>query len=239
MSTKDEERPHGLAKMMPRALSGKKKKDALDAADADADADDHVPPGAMPRNITERAKKRVTEVLDEVAGEGKHSTAAPVEKVVRSEEEWKALLSENEFNVFRKGQNEKPKMEIGTRLHSDRMGVFLCKCCNEPLFSLSFEGPSQFGLVTFSHALPGRTIVKDVGSPEEYESLNVRKKVYCCRCEGYLGFIGMPKNASATMEKITQPMQINKCCLVFLEALVPKGSKRTSTRIGFNSMVET
>jgi len=246
-----DEKQSGIAKMITRVKSQKNpdkdKKDdvaapaASSSGNAPAPAAGEVPEDpagtehAMPRNITVRAKERVTKVMEEVANEAAHALPTPVEKVIKTEEEWKAMLSEAEYNVLRKGEIELQGMDIGTRLHSDKSGIFICRCCNEPLFSMNHQAPSQIGMLTFTQTLPGRAEREDI-EEKKVSNLALHQRVKCHRCDAVIGFVGMPLDASDAMKKVNQPIQVNKSSLLFLEALVPKGSKRTSTRIGFASV---
>jgi len=217
---------HGLSKMFPKTLSGK----LMKSHRADSQDDEG---GFFPRNITFRAKERVAHVMTEVHEDKPHAEPPPVEKVCKTDEEWRQILTTEEFEVLRGGKLGATSLALGTRFKPEEHGIFLCKCCNEPLFAMIAQAPSMMGHLTFSQGLPGRT--NQVDADGELGEMRLTHNVYCARCEAYVGSVGIRKDASEAMKKATQPVQVSQTALIFLEAQVPKGSKRSSTRIGFTT----
>mmetsp|Transcript_7048 Transcript_7048/g.18886 ORF Transcript_7048/g.18886 Transcript_7048/m.18886 type:complete len:243 (-) Transcript_7048:782-1510(-) len=221
------EERHGLSRMFPKTLSGKLTRSHR------SDEHDEEDGGFFPRNITMRAKERVENVMSEVKEDKPHATPPPVEKVVKTDDEWRALLPADVYEVTRVGKLDSPKLKLGTRFKPEEHGIFICRCCNEPLFAMAAQAPSMTGHLTFSQSLPSRT--KRAETSGEFEKLRLTHNVYCERCGAFVGVVGIRKDAPDAHKKVTQPMQVSSTALIFLEAKIPKNSKRSSTRIGFTT----
>ena len=55
-----------------------------------------------------------------------------MEKIVKTEEEWKAQLTEEEYHIARQAGTERPF--TGVYWDTETAGTYRCKCCNAPLF---------------------------------------------------------------------------------------------------------
>ncbi|MGD8712426.1 MAG: peptide-methionine (R)-S-oxide reductase MsrB, partial [Thiohalophilus sp.] len=55
-----------------------------------------------------------------------------VEKIKKTDEQWRALLSEEQFQVTRRHGTERPFS--GEYCESKQPGTYLCVCCGQPLF---------------------------------------------------------------------------------------------------------
>ncbi|HMO35956.1 MAG TPA: peptide-methionine (R)-S-oxide reductase, partial [Gemmatales bacterium] len=78
--------------------------------------------------------KKVLEVVVRVFNE-KGVLGEPVKqpKVVKTLEEWKKILTKEQFYVTRNSGTERPF--CGTLLDNKKEGVYTCVCCKLPLFS--------------------------------------------------------------------------------------------------------
>ena len=105
-----------------------------------------------------------------------------MDKVIKSDTEWRAELSDMEFKVLRKHGTER----AGT--HDDfpnDEGTFLCKGCGAPLFEQSTKFDSGTGWPSFYAPIDG-----DMVAEREDRSLFMRRtEVHCNRCEGHLGHV--------------------------------------------------
>ncbi len=61
-----------------------------------------------------------------------HGSPSPTRRVEKSDDEWKAILNEEEFLITRKKGTE--RAGTGELCSIYEPGVYSCKCCNEPLF---------------------------------------------------------------------------------------------------------
>lgn len=106
----------------------------------------------------------------------------PTSSVTRTENEWRSLLDDRQFDVLRGGATEKP---FSSPLNDEtRPGIYCCVACDLPLFSSEMKFNSGTGWPSFFATIPGafetqRDFVLFV-PPTEY---------HCARCGGHHGHI--------------------------------------------------
>lgn len=105
-----------------------------------------------------------------------------VEKVVKSEEQWREDLSDMAFKVLRKHATERagtydnfPKAE----------GTFRCAGCDAPLFDAETKFESGTGWPSFYAPLDAEM----VGERADNSWFMRRTEVHCNRCDGHLGHV--------------------------------------------------
>lgn len=104
-------------------------------------------------------------------------------EICRSEREWRALLSENEFLVLREEETERP---FTSPLNEEgRPGTFHCRGCDLPLYDATAKYDSGTGWPSFFESLPNAVRTKE----DRKFILQVRTEVHCRRCGGHLGHI--------------------------------------------------
>ncbi len=103
-------------------------------------------------------------------------------EVVRSDEEWRRLLSPAAYRVLRGHGTERP---FSSPLDGEkRAGRFDCAGCDLPLFASAAKFDSGTGWPSFSEPLPGA-----VGHAEDRSFFLLRTEVHCRRCGGHLGHV--------------------------------------------------
>jgi methionine-R-sulfoxide reductase len=102
--------------------------------------------------------------------------------VAHSEEEWRAKLSSQAYEVLRKHGTER----AGTSPLNDekRKGVFVCVGCGQPLFASPAKYESGSGWPSFTQPLEGA-----VGTSDDHSLFMTRTEVHCSRCGGHLGHV--------------------------------------------------
>jgi len=114
-----------------------------------------------------------------------------VYEIQRSDEEWRALLSEDEYDVLRRGQTELPaSSDIWDEA---RPGVYGCRGCNLHVYSSDWKVPLDKGWVFFAHAEPN-SVLTDIDGPEERYTMDPNGpgnqiEAHCRRCGSHLGHI--------------------------------------------------
>jgi peptide-methionine (R)-S-oxide reductase len=103
-------------------------------------------------------------------------------EVVRSEEEWRRLLTPAQFRVLRQHDTERPRSSPLNQEH--RAGTYLCAGCDLPLFSSEAKFDSGTGWPSFWAPLAG-----SVGTSEDRRLFLNRTEVHCRRCGGHLGHV--------------------------------------------------
>lgn len=104
------------------------------------------------------------------------------EKIVKSEAEWKAELSSEEFHVLREKGTE--RAFTGEYWETKEPGTYVCRACGNTLFDSTTKFDSHCGWPSFYDAKEG--------SVEFHEDTNFgmrRVEVTCARCGGHLGHI--------------------------------------------------
>jgi peptide-methionine (R)-S-oxide reductase len=102
--------------------------------------------------------------------------------VSRSDEEWRARLTPQQYEVMRRHGTERPGSCALN--HEKRTGVFSCAGCDQPLFDTQRKFESGTGWPSFFEPVPGAletTVDRSHGM--------VRSEVHCSRCGSHLGHV--------------------------------------------------
>ena len=104
-------------------------------------------------------------------------------KISKTDEEWRKELTAEEFLVTRQAGTERPFS--GVYWNETREGVYSCKCCKQPLFASNAKFDAGCGWPSFFEALSDEAVVK-----REDLSLGMRRiEVLCARCDAHLGHV--------------------------------------------------
>ena len=106
-----------------------------------------------------------------------------IPKLIKSDADWKAELSEQEFYVLRKKGTERPF--TGDLLKEKREGIYTCRGCGNPLFFAKHKCDSGTGWPSFYEVLDSNAIHKDV----DYDLGYPRAELTCHKCGGHLGHV--------------------------------------------------
>jgi len=105
------------------------------------------------------------------------------DKVVKTEEEWKAQLSPEEFHVTRKHGTERA---FTGKYHATKdKGMYACVCCGQPLFSSEAKFDSGTGCPSFWQPLSGDAVTEK----SDRSWFMTRTEVLCSRCDAHLGHV--------------------------------------------------
>lgn len=105
-----------------------------------------------------------------------------MEKIEKSQEEWRSQLSDLAFKVTRQHGTE--RAHTHDNFPKDP-GVFSCACCGAPLFDQSTKFESGTGWPSF-YAPKDEQMV---GESEDNGWFMKRTEVHCNRCEAHLGHV--------------------------------------------------
>jgi len=101
----------------------------------------------------------------------------------KTDAEWKAILTPEQFKVTRKKGTERPF--TNAYWDNKKEGLYRCVCCNEPLFASETKYKSGTGWPSFYQPVKPEAV-----SEEEDRSLfSVRTEVLCSRCDAHLGHV--------------------------------------------------
>ncbi|MCB1669543.1 MAG: peptide-methionine (R)-S-oxide reductase MsrB [Gammaproteobacteria bacterium] len=106
-----------------------------------------------------------------------------MEKVDKSEQEWRRELDPEQFHVCREKGTE--RAFTGKYWDSKEKGLYRCAACGEPLFSSATKYDSGSGWPSFYQP------VNESGVEEHADnSLGMRRvEVICSRCDSHLGHV--------------------------------------------------
>ena len=102
--------------------------------------------------------------------------------VTRTDAEWRALLTPEQYQVMRQHGTERPGS--CALLHEKRAGTFTCAGCDQPLFESTLKFESGTGWPSFNDPLPGSVEVT-----EDRSYGMVRTEVHCANCGSHLGHV--------------------------------------------------
>ena len=105
-----------------------------------------------------------------------------MEKIVKSDDEWRAELDELAFKVTRKHGTE--RAFTNDNFPKDP-GVYRCKCCGADLFDQATKFDSGTGWPSFYAPIDGEM----VGETEDRSWFMKRTEVHCNRCDAHLGHV--------------------------------------------------
>lgn len=109
--------------------------------------------------------------------------AAPADfPVVRSDAQWRALLTPEQYRILRQAGTERPYSSPLD--HEHRAGTYACAGCGQALFSSGTKFDSGTGWPSFWQPLP-----HTVGTAGDRSYGMVRTSVHCARCGGHLGHV--------------------------------------------------
>ncbi len=108
---------------------------------------------------------------------------AMIEKVVKTEDEWRQLLTPEEYRILRKKGTEPA---YASPLHNNKVkGVYHCAACGLELFDSSAKFDSGTGWPSFWQPIAPH----HVATKPDNSLFMKRTEVLCARCDGHLGHV--------------------------------------------------
>jgi len=104
-------------------------------------------------------------------------------KVRKSEDEWRKMLSDQQFYVTRQHGTERAFTHPYNA--NKEAGMYACVCCGEPLFSSEAKFDSGSGWPSFYAPADDRA----VETHEDHSLFMRRTGVRCAKCEAHLGHV--------------------------------------------------
>ncbi|EEQ35898.1 putative peptide methionine sulfoxide reductase B3 [Clavispora lusitaniae] len=101
----------------------------------------------------------------------------------RSEQEWRAILSPQQFKVLRQSGTEAPFSGEYVSTPAGP-GIYECVACHQPLYKGSTKFSAHCGWPAFYEAIPG-----SLKTIEDRSLGMVRTEMRCSKCDSHLGHI--------------------------------------------------
>lgn len=105
------------------------------------------------------------------------------DKVTKTEDEWRGILTPDQFQVLRKKGTERPF--TGEYWNTKAKGMYRCAGCDEPLFDSTTKYDSHCGWPSFYDSLDKSKITEI----EDFSHGMHRIEVVCAKCGGHLGHV--------------------------------------------------
>ncbi|MCY7398146.1 MAG: peptide-methionine (R)-S-oxide reductase MsrB [Sphingomonas bacterium] len=103
-------------------------------------------------------------------------------EVVKTREEWRAILRPAQYKVLREAQTERAG---SSRLNAEkRIGTYVCAGCQLPVYASATKFESGTGWPSFT-----APIENAVGTRRDPGLFGTRTEVHCRRCGGHLGHV--------------------------------------------------
>ncbi|EGR0352060.1 peptide-methionine (R)-S-oxide reductase [Vibrio vulnificus] len=124
--------------------------------------------------------------------------------VLKSDQQWREQLSEQEYHVCREQGTEPPFS--GKLLHNKDGGEYACTCCNAPLFSSVNKYDSGCGWPSFDSPINEMAVLY----LDDFSHGMKRVEIRCARCDSHLGHV-FPDGPKTTGERFC----VNSVSLIF------------------------
>jgi len=107
----------------------------------------------------------------------------PFKKVVKTDDEWKRILTPEQYRVARASGTEEPYSSPLNKNY--RQGVYTCVCCDLPVFSSKTKYNSDTGWPSFYAPIAKINIAEKIDNSLR----ETRTEVLCNRCDAHLGHV--------------------------------------------------
>lgn len=105
------------------------------------------------------------------------------DKIIKSDEEWRAQLTPEEYHVTRQHGTERA---FSHPSHSEKKtGIYKCVCCGEKLFESDAKFDSGTGWPSFF--IPANE--EAISEHEDNSWFSRRTEVRCAKCDAHLGHV--------------------------------------------------
>lgn len=103
-------------------------------------------------------------------------------KITKTDAQWKADLTEKQYNVLRKAGTERPFTSPLNKIYEE--GTYVCAACNTALFDGKNKFDSGSGWPSFDREIEG-----NVAFDVDYKLGYARVEEHCANCGGHLGHV--------------------------------------------------
>lgn len=101
----------------------------------------------------------------------------------KSDAEWQAELTPEQYRILRQAGTEPPFS--GALLNNKAKGTYVCGACGEPLFDSDTKYDSGSGWPSFTAPTSDQAVEEHMDESHGMRRIEVR----CAKCEGHLGHV--------------------------------------------------
>jgi methionine-R-sulfoxide reductase len=105
------------------------------------------------------------------------------ETINRTEEEWKKILTPEQYYILRQKGTDRP-FEGKLTFHKEK-GVYTCAACGNELFTSDMKFDSHCGWPSFDREIAGGKIITKTDTSHGM----IRMEILCARCGSHLGHL--------------------------------------------------
>ena len=106
----------------------------------------------------------------------------PIERIKKSEAEWRELLTPEQFHVLRQAGTERPFSSVLNKQYD--AGTYVCAACELPLFESASKFDSGTGWPSFYAPIDGH-----IDTRRDFKMILPRTEYHCVRCGGHQGHV--------------------------------------------------
>lgn len=104
-------------------------------------------------------------------------------RIIKTDTEWKNILSPEQYNVLRLEATEPPFLNL--YLHNKNKGIYYCAGCDLPLFSSKAKYDSKTGWPSFWQPIS----LNAIKTKTDWKLIYPRTEVHCAQCGGHQGHL--------------------------------------------------
>lgn len=153
-----------------------------------------------------------TQAEDKPKADPKAPAAKPA--ITMTDEDWKKILTDEQFAVTRKQGTERPFGAIYEEFEKQGEGTYYCVCCGAELFTSKEKFHSGCGWPSFYDSSKAKNVLERVDNSHGMR----RVETVCKRCEAHLGHV-------FEGEKFGTPTDRRFCINGVALKYVPKGGE--------------
>ncbi|QDH78567.1 peptide-methionine (R)-S-oxide reductase MsrB [Echinicola soli] len=112
-----------------------------------------------------------------------HGNPTPDRRVEKTEAEWKAILTPEQFRITRLKGTERP--DTGAFCHTHDAGKYKCICCDNELFDSTIKFESGTGWPSFTQPIRENAVKYEKDSSFGM----IRVEAMCNNCDSHLGHV--------------------------------------------------
>ena len=125
-------------------------------------------------------KSHASKITNKVASSTSNNE---MEKIVKSDKEWKEMLTSEQYRITRKHGTERAFTGKYDKHYEE--GTYTCVCCNQPLFTSEAKFNSGTGWPSFWRPTGKKAVKEKIDRSFGMK----RTEVLCSRCDAHLGHI--------------------------------------------------